>query len=752
MREKALGAKHPVVGASCNNLAETYRSMGEFAKAAPYYERAITIAEEAFGKEHPNVTSSLNNLGMLYKAQGDYAKAEPLLVRTLAIREKTLGKEHPTVAVSLGNLAGLYYEKGEYDKAEPLLLRALAIREKAFGSEHPMVILSLNNLANFYAVKGDSKQAITYQSRCNEATDSDLSRNLVSGSERQKLLYINQSRAYLDLTLSLHTRYAPNDAAALQAAVAVLLQRKGRAMDAMADTVAALRRRATKEDQGLLDQLVNARSQLSVVTLRGPGRAGIDKYKANLKSLADEVERLENEIAQRSAEFRPQFQKVTITAVQNAIPAGAVLVDFALYQQTGKQGEESGKLHYVAYVLSHHGQPRWVELGEAQAIDKSISRLRQALRDKRRMDVKRLARVVDRKMMQPVRSILVGELGNKGVGEKANGRTANSTPPLHIFLSPDGALNLIPFAALVDERGDYLVKRYSFTYLTSGRDLLRLQNKVPSRQVAVVMADADFNGNAENKTAGSDSTRVAQRINAVTGPIVGEVKFEPLKRLVASSEEAAKVKEFLPNTTVWLRNEATESQLKQVSRPSILHIATHGFFLDEVAAASSEKTRLAVRKTLDEEVPDDLKIANPLLRSGLFLAGANLGRSGVDDGTLTALEAAGLDLYGTKLVVLSACDTGVGEVKNGDGVYGLRRALVLAGSESQMMSLWAVSDKGTQELMVDYYKRLKAGEGRSEALRNVQLKMLTEPKRRHPFYWASFIQSGEWANLDGKRE
>src|SRR5262249_46103205 len=112
---------------------------------------------------------------------------------------------------------------------------------------------------------------------------------------------------------------------------------------------------------------------------------------------------------------------------------------------------------------------------------------------------------------------------------------------------------------------------------------------------------------------------------------------------------------------------------------------------------------------------------------------------------------AGLDLYGTKLVVLSACDTGVGEVKNGDGVYGLRRALVLAGSESQMMSLWPVSDTGTRKLMIDYYKRLRQGEGRSEALREAQLKMLMHEKRSHPFYWASFIQSGEWANLDGKR-
>jgi CHAT domain-containing protein len=131
----------------------------------------------------------------------------------------------------------------------------------------------------------------------------------------------------------------------------------------------------------------------------------------------------------------------------------------------------------------------------------------------------------------------------------------------------------------------------------------------------------------------------------------------------------------------------------------------------------------------------------------LFFAGANQGGTADNDGVMTALEAAQLNLWGTKLVTLSACDTGLGEVKNGDGVYGLRRALVLAGSEAQMMSLWPISDQATRELMVDYYTRLKAGEGRSEALRSAQLKLLKDPKRQHPFYWASFIQSGEWKPL-----
>jgi CHAT domain-containing protein len=198
---------------------------------------------------------------------------------------------------------------------------------------------------------------------------------------------------------------------------------------------------------------------------------------------------------------------------------------------------------------------------------------------------------------------------------------------------------------------------------------------------------------------------------------------------------------------------ATEAALKQLHSPGILHVATHGFFLRDqelelVGARDVGAPR--VRSVSASDQP----IENPLLLSGLALAGVNqrLGRADQgDDGVLTALEAASLDLWGTKLVVLSACDTGVGEVKNGEGIFGLRRALSLAGSETQVMSLWPVSDLGARDFMIEYYKALERGEGRGDGLRRVQLETLKRRGRRHPFYWASFIQSGEWANLEGKR-
>jgi CHAT domain-containing protein len=227
--------------------------------------------------------------------------------------------------------------------------------------------------------------------------------------------------------------------------------------------------------------------------------------------------------------------------------------------------------------------------------------------------------------------------------------------------------------------------------------------------------------------------------------------FSPLP---GTQQEAIALGALLPQATVFTGAQATEAHLKRVHGPAILHIATHGFFLaDQPPTAALAQRGLVAQDfgRLTDHPPQTGPPGpsdNPLLRSGLALTGANDRQGGEgEDGVLTALEAAGLDLWGTKLVVLSACETGVGEVRNGDGVYGLRRALVLAGVESQVMSLWQVSDEATRDLMVAYYQRLRAGEGRTEALRQVQLSMLHGPTWQHPFFWASFIQSGDWRPL-----
>src|SRR5581483_4799483 len=179
--------------------------------------------------------------------------------------------------------------------------------------------------------------------------------------------------------------------------------------------------------------------------------------------------------------------------------------------------------------------------------------------------------------------------------------------------------------------------------------------------------------------------------------------------------------------------------VERLVAPRMLHIASHGFFARESRVSHDHD---------DQHERHDQLLDNPMLRSGLVLAGVQ------DAGTLTAMEAAGLNLWGTKLVTLSACDTGVGDVRNGEGVYGLRRAFVIAGAETLVMSLWPVSDYVTRKTMTAYYTGLRDGLGRGDALRRAKLAMLKGTAGRHPFrhpyYWASFIQAGQWASLDGR--
>jgi CHAT domain-containing protein/Tfp pilus assembly protein PilF len=726
--EKSLGPEHPEVANFLSNLANLHHNKGDFAKAEPLHQRALAIREKSLGPEHPDVAISLNNLAVLYHEKGDYAKAEQLYQRALAIREKALGPERHLVAGSLNNLANIYRAKGDFAKAESLYQRALAIREKSLGPEHPLVAASLNGLAKLYAAKDDVTRAVASQLRASAVRERNLALNLATGSERQKLAYLATLSAQTDEVITLHVRAAPTDPAARDLATTIILQRKGRVLDAMTDSFAALRRRLNAQDQELLDQLQSAVSQLARLVLNGPQRITPAEHQSRIKSLNEEVERLQAEISQRSPGFLAQSQPITLAAIQAAIPSRAALVEFFVYRPHNakftRPDEAFGAPRYVAYILREQGAADWVELGEAKAIDGAIEAWRQALRDPKRRDSSRLARALDRLVMQPVRARL--------------GATRR------VLLSPDGALNLIPFAALVDERSRHLVERYEFSYLSSGRDLLRLQVKQPSRQPALIVANPNYGEMASERLAPGESLKTEPDSKTSATALAG-LRFPTLR---GTADEARALKTMLPTATVLTGDQATEAAVKQMHSPDLLHVATHGFFLPDLAPPPAG----ARLRGLDGDVaPINLPIENPLLRSGLALAGVNLHRTDDDDGVLTALEATALDLWGTKLVVLSACDTGVGEVKNGEGVYGLRRALALAGAESQVMSLWRVSDDDAPELMTTYYRALQRGQGRSAALRQAQLQMLRSRDRRHPFYWAGFIQSGEWANLQGRR-
>ncbi|BBD57794.1 peptidase-like protein [Nostoc sp. HK-01] len=725
--EKLLGKEHPYVARSLNNLAALYQAQGNYQQAELLYQRALAILEKVLGKEHPDVATSLNNLALLYLAQGNYQEAEPLYQRALTIREKVLGKEHPSVATSLNNLAGLYQAQGKYQQAEPLYQRSLAITEKVLGKKHPNVANSLNNLAGLYQAQGDITHTIDFLRRGLEVEAQNLNLIFAVGSEKSKQDYIRTFSGTTNGIVSLSLQEARNNPTAVSLALTTVLRRKGLVLDAVADSIQILRAQLNKnpETQKLFTQWLQVQQQLSALVFSQPAKQTAN-LKTQLEQLEAQREKLEAAISTKSAEFRQQTQLVQLAAIQSKIPQDAALVEIVQYQpfnvKAKTDAQKWGKPRYAAAVLRSSGEPKWLDLGEAVEIDKLAIDFRAALATGR--PFKKLARTLDEKLIAPIRPLL---------GDAS-----------HILISPDGQLTLIPFEALKDEQDKFLIERYAFSYLTSGRDLLHFQSNNNNASAPVLLADIDYNN--QTQTIASAKTSSSRGLQNRRSSDLATLEFPLLEN---TKDEAAAIKKVLPDAKVLLGKDATETAVKQLHSPSILHLATHGFFITDIEQNLNASPDLE----LTPRQPKILEVENPLLRSGLALAGANKRnqvKTGNDDGVLTALEVAGLDLRSNQLVVLSACDTGKGDVKVGDGVYGLRRALVIAGSQTQVLSLWLVDDAATKDLMVKYYQNLKAGKGRHDALRAAQLELLNSQEYNEPQYWAAFVPSGNWTPLGGK--
>jgi CHAT domain-containing protein len=492
-------------------------------------------------------------------------------------------------------------------------------------------------------------------------------------------------------------------------------------LDALSNTVALLRQRLTPDIQAIFDDLSTKRSQLASLSFRGPGNAPLGNYKQQLDRLNRDIQQLESQLSNQSAEFRTESQPITVAAVQTLLPKDSALLEYIVYKPYNPKTQTYGKPRYAAYILRPNGDPMGIDLGDAAYIDQLIADWLQTLNKapgktlpfqrRAEKDQKVVGALLAAKILAPLRPYL---------------NTAQ-----HLLIAPDSQLNLIPFAALPQgETGKYLIEDYQITFLTSGRDLLKLQNPVPPRSPSLVMGNPDYGAQAPVKD--EDASRSAD---------IGKLNAWCCNALPGTQAEVDGIRSLFSDAKVYTGKDAGADKVEPIKAPPVLHLATHGFFLpDNPRTEPADKPGLT--GSLSETLKPDLS-DNPLLRSGLAFTGFNP-KDDKYDGALTALEATTLDLWGTKLVVLSACQTGVGDVRNGEGVYGLRRAFVLAGAESQVMSLWNVSDMGTQNLMVKYYQNLKQGLGRSEALRQVQLELLRGEEYPNPYYWAAFVPSGDW--------
>jgi len=716
-RARTLGAQagdRASQASAIGGLGDVASFREQSAEAIAAYRRSLAMHEQRKGFGASHLISPLHDLGVALELSGQFEEAQTVLTRASSIAERSFGAKTPATWNTKHSLGRLYRSKGDHDAAVSLFESVLAQQESTLSPTSPGIAATLNHLAETLWARGDAPPRIVgLATRAAEIHERDMASVLRSGTEGQKRAYLERYGSGSDRIISYAVRDASSDPGAVRLGAATVLRRKGRLLDAVSDQFALLRDRADEGTRAKLDRLASVQAQLSALALRGPDEnLGADKHAALTEALRKELEQLDAALA----DVVPPDERGTVQLRDVAALLGEdeVLVEFVLYRPFDvhykSMNTAFGSEHYAAFVVQGDGSTKVVDLGEAARIDEAIVSYRRALANPR-TDPKRIGAQLHGWLMAPLEPAL---------GGKTN-----------VYVSPDGTLNLLPMAALVNAKGRYVVQRYQFTYLSSGRDLLRLSKTEAARDVPLLVGSPAFSASGGTSTG----TRSSGLSDLVFPPLPG------------TAEEIDTLSEIVPEASVRREEHATESAIKQAQGPLVLHIATHGFFLADERAGTADGRGVTYVKGVAFVPPT--QVENPLIRSGLALAGANL-RAGPDgeDGVLTALELASTDLHGTELVVLSACETGVGEVRNGDGVYGLRRALVIAGSRSQVMSLWQVDDEATRDLMTAYYKRLKKGEGRSEALRTVQRKMLKKKGTAHPFYWAAFIPSGDPGSME----
>jgi CHAT domain-containing protein/Tfp pilus assembly protein PilF len=758
--EKALGPDHPEVAVCLNNLAELYRTIGAYVKAEPLSQRALLIREKALGPDHPDVAGSLYSLAVLYSYAGAYAKAEPLSQQALLIREKALGPDHPDVANSLSILATLYQATGQYAKAEPLYQRSLAIKEKALGPDHPDVAIALSSLGALAAAQQHYQSTISFFKRGLGIEDRHIQNVFAITTEKQKLTFMESiSGAYLAFLSLIHQHFR-EDRVVVREGLELVLRRKGIVFDALSRAREALPSRLSEAARKEWEQLSAFRGELSQLLLNKPKAMTLEQYQANLVSLQQRIEQSEQRLAKGSALVAKELQqrKFTVAAISKTLPKDAALVDFVkILDYDFVQGQWKPSMRYLAFVLTSEGDVNLVDLGEASALEAIAQRALADIKTSlgtRGIEILKAPcdRSVDPRGIEIQKAPCGRDAGRQSVQllqelyaqvwapmEKALGKADK------VVLSPDGLLNLVPFAALVDSQGRSLVERYQLAYVTSGRELVGVEGAMP-RPDSDLLLVANPSFDQKGSDAGRQGAALRSReFRGVFTPLPGtERESREIPPLVVAPKEQKQV---------LVGKRATETAVKNARSPRILHLATHGFFLpdDESALDAVKLGGVPDRGITVVPRPIGKRYENPLVRSGLAFAGANhaTGITDGDDGILTALEITGMDLYGTELVVLSACDTGVGEIKTGEGVFGLRRAFALAGAKNLLMSLWEVSDDVTARQMKMFYQNLQKLP-KAEALRQAQLETIKELKAEYnglapPGLWAPFILQGAQA-------
>ena len=753
-----------------NNLAEAYRKAGQFDRAEPLFERSLSILRHIQPEAIEELLRTLNNLALLHVGKGDFLGAKPLYEEALVVHNSLTTGVGPEKATILSNIASYYRGIGSLAKAEENARFAVTEFHLTVGNRNVDYVTAISNLVMILYSRGNCVEALRYMLQVVRIEDEILDDVFSVSTELQRLEFIARFRQNMSLFLTLILKEKKTNPEIVAQAINFVLRRKGIVCDSL---VASRLSTATTESSDVLSKLNAVRSEIAACILHPRVNAGetSDQHHDRLREKRRE---LESQIFSKSNRRRlaELLQTADAESVAHQLDRDTALIEIIQFRPFSAgaipyQGENEWKApRYVAFVIRKDREIAVVDLGDASKIDEHVKNFREWASNDENLD----GRDLIKREQRPPKS-------SSDAGEKLRAIILDSLIPhlgetKHLLVSPDGNLCLLPFGALPFLDEQLLIDHFNITYLTTARDVLRFK---PSTNTApnsvVVVCDPDFDCRVSEDVDPPVTTRTPNRSWFRSEHDTNR----PFSRLAGTRLEGACVASKWANSAVLALSgqNATKAEIARLRSPGVLHFATHGFFVSEsesmqIAAADSPSALTAFGRATNAA----------MLRSGLALAGANAWLLSethdphVDTGLLTAEEVSGLDLTGTELVVLSACDTGVGDIQAGEGVFGLRRAFVLAGAKTVVMSLWKIPDSATALLIDRFYDNLvaRAATG-SEALREAQtyLRQLTvkdirckwqrqlpsDPDTRrilelpdaerpfaHPRYWSAFICQG----------
>jgi CHAT domain-containing protein/tetratricopeptide (TPR) repeat protein len=772
IRERVLDAMHPDMAASVNNLASLYASTGNYAKALPLFERAHSICKQAQGLMHPNTAASLNNLAAMYSLLGQPERSLALSKQALDIWEEVSGPNDPNTAAGLSSLAGIYDQVGDFSNALPLRERAVVINEKFFGASHPRIAGELRGLAATLLATGDIASARRQAERalgidetshgekhpstaasvellgsiC--AAEGNLSESLrlakrallireISDGPQHPLTSRVLERlaitSYLSGDSASAASYASKVIAALNRQLQSILSLEERArLSWQAKNLSywyacvlrpeALAQLALRWKGAVLDSLFEDRVLAAAASIDSKSDAKLKniallrvklgkivfdeaKYK-EAAEIEEQIGQLQRSLANRST----AANRVRLSAdlsVETLIPAlsgNTTLVDFIRFEDPKRDGKMASS--YGAIILGSDGVPAFVRIEDASALDSAIDTLRAAITAGDAACMEEKTKMLSERLWEPIATQL-----------------PKNTKRL--FICPDAKLNFLSFGTLLEGDGSFAAERYPITYVGSARDLAREPSADTAKSLSVFAAPI-FEASVE----APDAEKIITMRSAEAG-VFGTVNLPPLPGTKVEAEQleviAAGAGWDVKTTT---GEEATESRVREAKSPGVLHLATHGFYLNAFSPPADHGARgMSVVGVGNEDKKRNENGVDPMRASGVALTGAQETlklwnqRKAPDpetDGILTAEDVASLDLNGTWLVTLSACETGVGEARSGEGVFGLRRAFMMAGAENLLMTLWPVADDTTASIMADFYKEALATGDAPGSLAKVQ--------------------------------